>query len=584
MSIVCMAEYQFFPMHISRVHIAILGIISVLTGIVAPIVQVDWVYLPLPVTNLRIITLFLLICMMGAFLAAVFQRWKFFNTFALLMTLCIIMTALFTLSGTLGNYRGIGESVTFSWGWIFFLGWITLFFLQQFLESHDETISFGFMWGVGSLFLLTIISIILYISLLNEKNHGDTPLLKDFFSTGTRILSWGIALSPSFLEIRSLSYDRINDVLAFHARDEGGEKIFIGKGSGTVLALSGINDVVFTNYGGNVYYLLSSLREGMSVYREWTRLLSGPLIIPIFDHKWKVLSWMSYIGDGWVWKNMNGNTRYIPHHGNDDPRVITESGDIVTVASRTGNLWNIFHNNENILLPYTSIIAMYRGHTPRETIALVKKGDTNMVVQNGEIFYPLHSSFLPGTFLSNGNDFLYQTEKYNYFQMNWNGETLSWLYEEIGPVILSESLSAYAFFARPIEHADWCLIVKKKNPVCWFEAIMHPVLSWDGWTLLFAWKKAWKWSIYRNGDALLSDTGYAPKYPSRDRFFIDPTTPSNYIFIVYDADTDTYSVNHSGKKLPQAWRWIGEDVWFTYDNRVIMTVLYDTSWHVAEFY
>ena len=280
MSIVCMAEYQFFPMHISRVHIAILGIISVLTGIVAPIVQVDWVYLPLPVTNLRITTLFLLICMMGAFLAAVFQRWKFFNTFALLMTLCIIMTALFTLSGTLGNYRGIGESVTFSWGWIFFLGWITLFFLQQFLESHDETISFGFMWGVGSLFLLTIISIILYISLLNEKNHGDTPLLKDFFSTGTRILSWGIALSPSFLEIRSLSYDRINDVLAFHARDEGGEKIFIGKGSGTVLALSGINDVVFTNYGGNVYYLLSSLREGMSVYREWTRLLSGPLIIP----------------------------------------------------------------------------------------------------------------------------------------------------------------------------------------------------------------------------------------------------------------------------------------------------------------
>lgn len=571
-------------MQISRTHISILALVSIITGIVAPIAQIDGKYLPLPVTNLRIISIFLLLCVMVAFLSAIFQRWKFFRMMSILMTLLILLVWIFIMTGTIWNYRGVGDSVTFSWGWIFFIGWIILFFLQQFFEKDDEAVSYWFLGSVGSLFLLIIISIIVYVSLLNEKQNRNVPILKSFFGTGTRILSWGIALSPPFLAIPSLFYDRINNTLAFQSREIESEKIFIGKGSGISLTLSGINDVIFTNYGGDIYYLISSLYEWMSVYHENTLLLSWPLIVPIWDRSGKMLSWISYIGDGWIWENMSWRTRYVNHMGNDDPHIITNNGEVVTLAFRSGAEWNIDVMGEKMVMPFSAISTIRVWNNLRDSVALIKNGEKYSIVQNNEIFYPVHSSFLPSTFQTNGNDFIFQTQKYNYLQVNWNGETLSWLYEEIGPVLISETASTYAFFGRPIDRSDWCLIVKKKNPVCWFEWFMDPILSADGWTILFAWKKDGTWSIYRNQEVIIKNTNYVPRYQSRDHFSIDPTTPSNYMFSMYDADTDTFTINHSGKNLAQAWRGIGEKVWFTYDNHMITTVQYDTSWHIAEFY
>ena len=78
-------------MQISRTHISILALVSIITGIVAPIAQIDGKYLPLPVTNLRIISIFLLLCVMVAFLSAIFQRWKFFRMMSILMTLLILL-------------------------------------------------------------------------------------------------------------------------------------------------------------------------------------------------------------------------------------------------------------------------------------------------------------------------------------------------------------------------------------------------------------------------------------------------------------------------------------------------------------
>jgi hypothetical protein len=93
-----------------------------------------------------------------------------------------------------------------------------------------------------------------------------------------------------------------------------------------------------------------------------------------------------------------------------------------------------------------------------------------VITRDGETNIALPQSFEEASFLSNGSDFLYQTRKNNYKEIHWNGETLSGLYDEIGPSFIFPKSSRYAFFARPLDHGkDWCLFVRDLTPLCGFE-------------------------------------------------------------------------------------------------------------------
>jgi hypothetical protein len=101
-----------------------------------------------------------------------------------------------------------------------------------------------------------------------------------------------------------------------------------------------------------------------------TRLLSEPIILPIHDIRGRVLSWISYAGNGWIWKNVKGNTRFIPHSGTDEPLVVTSAGVITAIASRSGALWEVTRNGVEVASGFTRIVSLSLAENTHDLLIL----------------------------------------------------------------------------------------------------------------------------------------------------------------------------------------------------------------------
>lgn len=134
---------------------------------------------------------------------------------------------------------------------------------------------------------------------------------------------------------------------------------------------------------------------------------------------------MSFVGDGWIWKNVLGNSQYIAHTGTDTPIVKTRNGKILLVASRHGALWNIERNGEILLSDIGQVLDMTPAQNGYDSIALMKDAGSTYILQNGTQKFPVERSFIEESFRTNGEDVLYETKKNNYIQMHWNSVTLS---------------------------------------------------------------------------------------------------------------------------------------------------------------
>ena len=99
--------------------------------------------------------------------------------------------------------------------------------------------------------------------------------------------------------------------------------------------------------------------------------------------------------------------------------------------------------------------------------------------------------------------------------------------------------------------------------------------------MIYAGLKNGIWSIYRNTDSIVDNTGYSHDDISSDYAFFDVTNPKHYIFIKKESD-GTYSLYKNNKTLPGKWEDIGLDAQFGYDSTIIMTVRDETGWRVLE--
>lgn len=97
---------------------------------------------------------------------------------------------------------------------------------------------------------------------------------------------------------------------------------------------------------------------------------------------------------------------------------------------------------------------------------------------------------------------------------------------------------------------------------------MNPRLSADDSTVLYAGLKDGLWSIYRNTDTVIKDTGYHGTNIINDFVFFDTTNPKQYLFIEKTSDGN-YLYRKNGKIMPGTWSDVSLDVWFGYDNKVI---------------
>lgn len=90
---------------------------------------------------------------------------------------------------------------------------------------------------------------------------------------------------------------------------------------------------------------------------------------------------------------------------------------------------------------------------------------------------------------------------------------------------------------------------------------MNPQLGADGESILFAGYKDGLWSIYRNTDTVIRDTGYHGINIANDYAFFDTTNPKQYLFIEKTRD-NKYLYRKNGKIIPGTWEDVSLDVWF----------------------
>jgi len=111
---------------------------------------------------------------------------------------------------------------------------------------------------------------------------------------------------------------------------------------------------------------------------------------------------------------------------------------------------------------------------------------------------------------------------------------------------------------------------------------MNPWLWADGVSVIYSAMKNNTWSIYRNTDILIRDSGYSTKTSvTNDYFFFDTTNPKHSLYIEKEWD-NRYILRKEWKIIPWIWDDVGLDVSFGYDGKIIMSAKKQDGWHIIE--
>ena len=78
---------------------------------------------------------------------------------------------------------------------------------------------------------------------------------------------------------------------------------------------------------------------------------------------------------------------------------------------------------------------------------------------------------------------------------------------------------------------------------------MNPRVGADGSSIIFGGYRDGKWSLYRNNEIIIKDTGYSGTRIQDDYLFFDTTNPRTYLFAIKDPQTGKYHYLKNGKNI-----------------------------------
>ena len=107
-------------MTLSRTHLALLGIVSVFTGVISPVVKTTGGVFPFPLTDLQIYAYVALFILITLCLCLTYRAWNLMRIGSIVLLILIAM--LYTGAIQDGVHTSTGIVTTgLSWGWIFFV-------------------------------------------------------------------------------------------------------------------------------------------------------------------------------------------------------------------------------------------------------------------------------------------------------------------------------------------------------------------------------------------------------------------------------------------------------------------------------
>ncbi len=564
-------------MSLTRTHIAFLGIISVFTGLIGPGTHSGDTLLSYLMTDVRWIAYAILIALILAFTLASTRKWPSYKISATLTILGIAVLGIMTLLGDISNMKTGEWASGISWWWVFLiLGTILLLISfkrdelaqqeTQFSDVIDTVI--GMVWG----FALACIAGILILSSLSFFTRGQSHeiLSRAYLSGEIRELSGSIR-SVSISETPpSLIYDRGRDSLLTSIPSASGTEWRLVQ-EGTVSTGTLKSGQTALLLGKNVYGI-----DANNYAYSGGKLLLGS----------RISEWEKAI----VYKE-SGNIHLLHENGSkiieykgimNTPLILSrDKSTLVWTSGQVGEK-HIVKNGIPMESSYSKIDAIALSWNWQSIIALVSSGSEKSIIKNGIPVWVLPLGYISGSYISNGSHFLYSVEEKGIKKVVHDMEITSRDLSEIREVFLEEDGGSYAYFGRPIWEKRYCLFTRYKWNLCGLEWYMNPILWADGGSVIFAWKKDGIWSIYRNTDAVIKNTGYTAEKIEYDYAFFDTTNPRTYLFIERDPLSWLYRYRKNGILLPGIWKDISTDVHFGYDSHILTTGKDDTGWKILE--
>lgn len=550
-------------MQFSRSHAWMLAVVSIFTGLVAPIGSYLWKGTPLPLTDKQWIAYVMLILLVVLFYSVSVGLWKKVRLVSYFIIGSIVTVFYLMYSDSLVNIRTWVILTDFSWGWIFLIAGTVMLLSTMVFEYEEYTLpwwlSDKIIWILWSVTLLILSGIIISISVVWPKAIEEKTILMDYFWTWNVSIESGITLSRAYESISHFSFDRKSNTIYFEWIDWdkkpiqnkriywlGNKKIEIQDNSrilkdDIVLSWSVIqvfdDDLtVLVRDGNKLIYITPLAEKTMNIW-------DAEILSIAKDASSKTIAWTQ--------KDENGISLY-------------KNGEQV---------WGSLQSIKNIRLSPSGYDIM---------VEWISLSGSHMVYKNGVSIHEFYPWEVDGSYISNWSHFAYITKDDGVYKMVYDGEYINGKYDQIREIFLEKSGNSYAYFGLPIGGKKYCLFTRYRGNICGLDGYMNPRLSADGGSVLYAGLKDGIWSIYRNTGIVVHSTGYTKTKIQEDYAFFDITNPRQFLFIEKNEDS-TYNLRKNGKLLPERWKDIGLDVTFGYDNKIMMTARDDIWWRIIEF-
>lgn len=558
-------------MTFSRSHAGMIGIISLFTGMIAPVLWTSSTAYPFPLTDLQTWSYILLFLLALSFYLVSIRNWRFFRIIASIIV--FILVYMFIISLTAWVYAGLsGDTLDrFYWWWIFIIiGLIALSYTivsrQTIGETRTSIFSDTIIGIVGTLTLLWLSALIIAASIGIQDKWKDESIISKTLGSGNTInISW-VTMSPSYGAIHGLHFERKNDTLTYLVPSSSGSVLYPSWRFYTGSNLQQYNIGNNTIIQSDAWTWIDGEKIGphSSTSAEW-----GGFII------WESRSISIYTEDG-IKKYKNTSVE-------KNTLTIAEWTHALAWISNTLSGYVIQKEWKTISEYYPEISHLTISSSGYDTLAMARNANGALiVVKNGIPIENIRSGYVAHSWQSNGSHSIYITDDTDIKRVIYDGVSIGREFDEVREIFLEKNGNSYAFFARPAWEQSYCLITRFRGNICGLVWYMNPRLGADGASLIYAWLKDGIWGIYRNADILVRDTGYASTDNSWDYLFFDITNPKQYMFIVRQSG-GTYQLKKNGKTIPWIWKDVWLDATFWYDNKIIMTAQDDTWWRVIEF-
>lgn len=462
------------------------------------------------------------------------------------------------------------------WWWIFLIIGIFLAFYVygKTKDENEEKNNFSdgidsWIGIVGSLALLCITGIIFMSSYAHFLPGYKKQDITEFIGLeNIETLSGWVLISKWYNSIQDLDFDRKTDTLSALIWSGGVQNFFIfGKKDTYKNELEEWLKPIVVN---NILYKVNNdgLIFSWGIIRKDFHVLWGNTLFQYNGFTGKIISGNNSWNMSFTWEIENP--------------IISKNGTVLLWEEKKDGKIAIMKQGKQIGELYDTILDMKLSPTGSDAMILAENSGIKNIIKNGEKIGTLPADYITWSYQSNGTIYSYNVWKNNSLWIVINGQEIDKKYEEIRDIFLEDDGYSYAYFARPLGEATYCIFTRYKGNLCGLDAYMNPRLWADGGSLLFAGEKNGTWSIYRNIEKIVKETGYTNTDIRYDYMFLDTTTPRTFLFIKKNSESGKYELIKNGKLLPQYWSDIWTDVSFWFDNQIILSVKDENGWHIVQ--